>query len=368
MPKSIIIRRIFVRAMLLSLLKRMSIVRFSSSINRFIFACVAGVVILPAMSAVAQTSNTLSCGGRGTIDLGAVLSGGTIQDSLYLMNSDNKGDSVFRIISAKTQEFSWTISSGIRLAPGDSGYVTTFIFSDSSLRTDSLPVVFEPNTADSDSCQTTFEVLAEVVGSTGNNSILPLKHTSHNIIAFKSDTSNETLQIQFQNNFGKSLPIQSLGLQNDTAFHIVSSSISFPDTLPSGGSFTLNLSFTAKRPGFYTDFITSPDQPILPLSVQGLLLPNDAVQIQPANSTYLSIYPNPSYGSVTIHTENITHADLTITDVLGRTVKATPITGDWLWDRSGANGTALAGTYFIVVTGTGSNDEAVHEVQRVVLE
>jgi hypothetical protein len=277
-------------------------------------------------------------------------------------------DTVFNIQFSTDSGFSCTNPNNIHILQNSTRFATTISFSppDSELETVSTSFVFEP-TADS-SCQTTFDVFAKVVGPDTNNSIIPLDHGPDDIIAFKSDTSDETLDLQFQNNDSVSISIDTLELQNDTAFRIVSSSIKFPATLSSGSSFNLKLSFIASSPGFHSDFIGAPDHSILPLSVQGLLIPKDDVETQPTGSIYFMLYPNPSNGPVTIHTQNISQTHLTISDVLGRTLTETSFTGDWQWDRSGSNGIAPSGTYFVIVSGIGSNGEPVHEVKRVVLE
>ncbi len=340
------------------------------AIGRIIFLISVVMALLFSASVRAQTSHldTLRCGRRVTIDLGSVLAGGTLTDSLSLVNLDSAMDTVFNIKSPTDSGFSWTKTNNIHILQGPFEYATTISFSppDSELGTASTPIVFEP-TMDS-SCQTTFEVSTTTVGPSANNSTVPLDNNPDNIIAFKTNTPGDTIQLQLQNKLETTLPVESLSLQNDTAFQIISSSITFPDTLPVGGFFLLKLAFVASKPGFYTDFITMPGEPIIPLSVQGLLEPKDAVETQPTGSICFMLYPNPSQGLVTIHTENITQAHVTITDVLGRTLTETSFTGDWQWDRSGSNGIAPSGTYFVIITGTGSNGEPVHEVKRVVLE
>ncbi|MFI5200983.1 MAG: T9SS type A sorting domain-containing protein [Candidatus Kapaibacterium sp.] len=360
--------RIFVGVLFVSLSTRMTKPGFRLAMSRSIFAFAVCIAIFSASDASAQRTNTLSCGSNGTIDLGAVLAGQTLHDSLFLQNSDSAKDSVFTITSSPTSGFSWSPSSSIHLVSGDSAYVTTIVFSDSSIgATDSTSIVFQP-VADS-ACVTTFELLAHSVGPDTNNSIVPLNHTSGNIIAFKSDTSGQSLHIRLQNNFNGSITIDSLELSSDTAFRIDSISVIFPVTLKHDSSFTIKLSFIASNPGFYSDYISMPGQSILPLSVQGLLKPKDAVQIEPSAITYIRLYPNPSQGAVSIQTENLTKAQVTITDVLGRIEREASFHGDWQWDReTEGGGIAPAGTYFIIVTGTDANGKGVHQVERIVLE
>jgi Secretion system C-terminal sorting domain len=353
--------RIFVEAIFILRSEQMTIARIRQIVTRFALAISCFVLVFSAARTNAQTiKDSLECGFKRTINLGSVLAGGTLTDSLVLYNSDSSSkDSQFTISSSTDSGFSW-IKNNISIRQDSIGYTTTISFSHSTLGFDTASLIFS---ADSTSCQTTFQLIAQVVGPDTDGAIVELDKSSKDIIAFKSDTSNETLQIQFQNNFGVSLPIDTLVLQNDTAFSIVSSSIKFPDTLPAGASFTLKLAFIARKPGFYTDDVIMPGHSILPLSVQGILQPKDAVEIQPLGTIYFYLYPNPSPGLLTIHTENINTAHVTITDVLGRVEQQTDFTGDWIWDGT----SVIDGTYFANITATTSSGFQVHEIRRIVI-
>jgi hypothetical protein len=359
---------IFVGVISVSLSKYMIVNR-----NRLALACpviilLAVMVVLPTAILRGQTlpQDTLRCKDTVTIDLGGVLAGATVHDTLPLLNLDSSNDSDFNIITNGNSGFSWTSSPHLYYNQTTNATIITFSASDTTLGLVSSTMVFQPK--QDTLCETVFKVRAEAVGPDTDNSIVALNQSSYNIIAFKSDTSNQTLQIEFQTDDTTSLHIDTLILENDTSFSILPSSIKFPDTLPAGGSFSLKLAFIAKKPGFYTDFISAPDHSILPLSVQGQLEPKSSVLTQPNSSIYFALYPNPSNGPVTIHTQNISQTHATITDVLGRTMTQSSFTGDWQWDRSGANGIAPAGTYFIEVTAIGMNGEHIHRVERVVLE
>ncbi|HET6400126.1 MAG TPA: T9SS type A sorting domain-containing protein [Candidatus Kapabacteria bacterium] len=328
----------------------------------FAAALLGSIALIPATAAKAQAiTDTLNCGQRSRIDLGAVVTGGTLKDSLFLFSTDTSTN--FKIVPLSSAGFSSTDTSAF-LPLGQRRYATTIEFSQSTPGFDSVNLIIESR---SFPCQDTFNVIAEAVGPDTDNAVIPLIHTSHDIIAFKSDTT-ETLHIQLLNN-GPTITFDTLKLDSATAFRIDLSSITFPYTLDSGSFFPLKLSFIATNPGFYTDFISAPNHPIIPLSIQGLLQPKDAVQHEPPVTTYLRLYPNPSQGAVWVHAENITKAQATITDVLGRIEREASFRGDWQWDReTDGGGIAPAGTYFLVVTGTDANGKAVHEVERIVLE
>ncbi len=359
--------RIFVGAIFILQSEQMTLARIRQTVLRFALTFTGFMAILPAISAHAQkVPNTLSCGSKFSIDLGTVLAGGTLRDTLFLFNQDSDRDSIFEIKTLPDTNFSWTDPSSIHILLDSTRDWTTISFTSSKIGLAAKTIVIEP-TADTDSCQTTCDIIATVVGPDTDGAIVQLDSGSKDIIAFKSDTSNQTLQIQLQNNYGHSIFTKTLQIQDTTAFSIDKSSI-IPDSLADRAIFTLKLRFTAKSLGFYTDFIRSPDEPILPISIQGLLLHNDAVKTQPITPVYFVLYPNPSNGPVTIHTKNISQAHVGITDVLGRTLTEASFTGDWQWDRTGTNGIAPSGTYFVIVSGIGMNGEPVHEIKRVVLE
>jgi hypothetical protein len=362
--------RIFVRAMQSLYSERMTIARFCQTVAHLALAFAVIIAIFPATNAFAQRiPDTLTCGGKFPVDLGTVLAGGTLLDTLFLFNAEASRDSVFKIKTLSDNEIRWTDSTGIHVPSGSETDFTMITFTPlAKSGKETKPIVIQP-IADSDSCQTTFDMTVEIVGPDTNNALLLLNNTAHDIIAFTSKKPNDSLFIRLQNNFSHSITLDTLYFERGSAFTIDSSSVNLHDPLDSGAIFTIKLRFTANSPGFYTDFIRSPDEPILPISVQGLLLPDDAVEARPTGSGYFSIYPNPSHGEVNIHMQNISKAHLTITDVLGRTFSEASITGDWQWDRRSESGmTAPAGTYFIVLSGTDRNGASVQEVERVVLE
>jgi|GEM_PF-3398376 len=324
------------------------------------------LVLPPQGPAMAQTiTDTFSCSHVSTIDLGSVLDGGSIHDSLFLFDSNTvKPSDTINFTSFPKGPIYLEDTNLVFLNSLERTYATTILFSATTPGSISDSIVLE-SFRDA-SCRTMYRIAVETVGPTSDNAVIPLSHSSHDIIAFKGD-SVETLHIQLRNN-GAAITLDTLELDSGKAFRLDLSAISFPYRLARDSSFPLTISFVATTPGFYTDYVRMPGEPILPLSIQGLLQPKDAVQTQPTASIYFSIYPNPSQGSVTIHPENISHAHLTITDVLGRVLQNADFTGDWQWDRQNDGAMVPAGTYFLLVTGKEMNGKAVHQLARIVLE
>jgi hypothetical protein len=312
----------------------------------------------------AQQSVTLNCGKPDTINFGQILKGDSEEFPLTLVNKLGQADTLWSI-SGGLSYFRLTDSQA-SVTLGDS-LKTNVILSALKLNSKPLSTTIK---IDADSCSTQLFLQAEVIDSTADSTTFSLQNTSPEVIAIQSATDNTTRLFYLKNNSFSTITIDSIRINGTKAFILDSNSLKSL-TLAPQDSFQVHITYNRSLQGFDNGYlvVSKPDNPILlELALQGVRTANDAVQIQPVVSTYFSLYPNPSYGSVTIYTENMTHANVTITDVLGRTVKTAPISGDWLWDRSGTNGAAPAETYFIIVTGIGSNGEAVHEVQRVVLE
>ncbi|HEX5316382.1 MAG TPA: T9SS type A sorting domain-containing protein, partial [Candidatus Kapabacteria bacterium] len=168
-----------------------------------------------------------------------------------------------------------------------------------------------------------------------------------------------------------SIIIDSIKVTQTPAFAITRAP-SLPDTIPSQGSFAVGLAYHRSSQGSDNGelVIHMPDEPILPaISLQGVRVANNAVQTQPAGSVYFWLYPNPSQGGITIHTEHLTHAHVTVTDVLGRIEREASFVGDWQWGRKiEGGGLAPAGTYFVIVTGEDASGTTVRELERVALE
>jgi hypothetical protein len=296
--------------------------------------------------------------------VGQILKGDSIDFPLTLVNQLGSLDT------------SWTISGGLpyfrlsntqsSVAFGDS-LKTNVILSTSSVNPGPLSTTIK---IDADSCSTQLFLESIVIDSTADSTTFSLQDISPEVIAIQSNTDNTSRLFYFKNNSDSTVTMDSIRIIGTKAFSLDSNSLKTL-TVARQDSFPVHLIYNRSSKGSDNGslYIWMPNEPILPaIALQGVRTGNDAVQTQPTSSTYFSLYPNPSYGSVTIHTENIAHTNVTITDVLGRTVKSASIAGDWQWDRLEKNGVAPAGTYFIIVTGTGNNGEAVHEVQRVVLE
>ncbi len=317
----------------------------------------------------AQQSATLNCDSTDTINVGQVLKGDTLRIPVALINNFSKTDTT------------WTISAGLSYfgisgsSNGGAGFGNSWL-TNVVLNADTLeigPVTATITITPSDSSCTGVQLLLEgdVIGPTADDSTFSLQNASTEVIAIQSNTNSTSRLFYFKNESTALDTIDSVYITGTTAFSI-DSPHTFPIILNAQSSLPVSLTYQRSSQGSDNGdlFIVSvPNEPILfDFALQGVRTANDAVQTQPPTTIYFYLYPNPSNGPVTIHTENILQSHVTITDVLGRTLTEASFTGDWQWDRSRGNGIAPSGTYFVVVTGIGMGGEPVHEVKRLVIE
>jgi hypothetical protein len=340
-----------------------------SKISIRVVFCALSVLAIFYPGAVQGQSFTLSPGNSSSIQLNPVLAGAGIVEDTILLYSTATSDTVSISISGSS----------------DIGLIDTVTFiidtNDSSPYPYPLIVTFAPKSVEKDSStlifnfdghSATLRLSAQGIAPTADSSKLTLSNTANEIIAMEYQKDSAVLHVLIQNDLSTDT-ISNISLANDTFFHILSAPQT-PFSFQKNASFEITLSFNASgaSTGFLKDellLVGVPNDPIAPaIAIQGLYNPNDAVQTQPPTTIYFYLYPNPSNGPVTIHTENILQSHVTITDVLGRTLTEASFTGDWQWDRSRGNGIAPSGTYFVVVTGIGMNGEPVHEVKRLVIE
>jgi hypothetical protein len=332
-----------------------------------LFCALSLLAILIPATAHAQTFPfSLTRNGSSAIALNPVLAGvGIVEDTILITDTSGSSNSVSVSISGNpdigldTDKF--TIDT-------NKHYSFVVTFAPKSVGNDSTTLTFK---FDGDSA--TLLLTAQGIDTTTDSSTLTLSNAANGIIAMEYQKDSALIHVFIKNDFSTEDTISSVTLADPTFFHILNPpTTSIP--LPSKDSFEIILSFNAT--GSSTDFlkdelllVSVPNDPIAPeIAIQGLYNPNDAVQTQPTQTTYFYLYPNPSQGPVTIHSQNISQTHVTITDVLGRTLTEASFTGDWQWDRSESGGMAPSGTYFVIVTGIGTNGEPVHEVKRMVLE
>jgi hypothetical protein len=339
-----------------------------SKISMCALFCALSVLafLCPGAIRAQNLSFTLSPNNSSVIQLPSLLAGAGIVEDTILLYSTVSIDTVSITINSDSTIGLLTdtfIIDTTKLYP----YPFIITFAPKSIETDSATLFFNFN-----GHAATLKLTAQGIDTTTDSSTLALSNTANETIAMEYQKDSAVIHVFIKNDFSTEDTISSVTLADPTFFHVLNPPTTLI-SLPSKDSFEVTLSFNASGSSthFLKDalYISKPNHPIAPaIALQGLYVPNAAVQTGSQGSVYFFLYPNPTIGLLTIHTDNISSAHATITDVLGRTIQQADFTGDWQWDRASSNGIAPSGTYFVIVSGIGSNGEPVHEVKRVVLE
>jgi hypothetical protein len=323
-----------------------------------------------ARDTFAQLADTLSCGSSITINLGPVLAGNTVEVPITFINNISDSDTEWR---------ETVTNASSRITPldtaGSAAFHGTWVAhvllttnqSDTS-GTDSTRLTL---TSRFGSCSEQITIKITYIGPTRDSSTFLLQSTLPEVIAVQSNVDNTSRLFYFKNNSNSTITIDSLHISGTNAFSF-SSAPQFNFSVKPNDSFRVGLTYQRSSQGSDNGelVIGMPNHPILPaISLQGVRGDNDVVQTQPAGSVYFWLYPNPSQGGITIHTEHLTHAHVTVTDVLGRIEREASFESDWQWSRQiESGGLAPGGTYFVIVTGQDASGTTVREVERVALE
>lgn len=324
-----------------------------------------------ARDTFAQLADTLSCGSSITINLGPVLAGNTVEVPITFINNISDSDTEWR---------ETVTNASSRITPLDTAgsaafhgmWVAHVLLTTNQSDTSGTDSTRLTLTSRFGSCSEQITIKITYIGPTMDSSTFLLQSTSPEVIAVQSNVDNTSRLFYFKNNSNSTITIDSIRIKGTTAFSIDSEPSSPPFSVSGQDSFRIVLTFQRTSQGSDNGdlVIGKPDEPILlDIALQGVRVANDAVQTQPAGSVYFWLYPNPSQGGITIHTEHLTHAQVTVTDVLGRIEREASFEGDWQWSRQiESGGLAPAGTYFVIVTGQDASGTTVRQVERVILE
>jgi hypothetical protein len=327
--------------------------------HSFLFFLALTLNFLFAWSGKAQSfTDTLKCKNAITVDIGGVLIGDTVMDSISLINRISSTDTTWNVSQNETA--SLKLSDTLGHADSGKKWNTFIVFTPKDTSSITVPISLVPT--DDPGCASNINLTAHGIGPTKDSSTFSLQDTSEDVIAFQTNNNSDAGTFFFINNSDTAIEIDSIKISQTKAFSITSSP-TLPLHLLSQASFPLGIAYQRTSQGSDNAelVIGVPNEPILPIALQGVRTGNDVVQTQPSGSIYFMLYPNPSYGPVTIHTENITQAHATITDVLGRTITEESFNGDWVWDGE------QSGTYFVNITATMTDGTSLHEVRRVVM-
>ncbi len=338
---------------------------FAGGLSRVLKTSVLSILVASAtlcqvhsISRAQSFSASMACSRIDTIDIGQVLQGDSTEYPLVLTNKFSP-----RI-------FHWAVTGGsttLRLlessgngAPDSTWKATIVVQADTTLGPHAITVDIR---SDTDSCTYRLLLVDRVIGPTPNDTTFSLQTLSENVIAIQTDSSSSIRSFNFANNASGADTINSITIFGSSAFSITSKPM-LPLMLQHGQSFKVGITY--RRSSLGSDnadlLIGMPDNPILlEAGLQGVRTATDGVQGKEIRTIYFFLYPNPSFGNLTIHTRNISQARVVITDLLGRVIEQADFAGDWIWDD------ALDGTYFVNLNGTTTGGTHIQETKRIVV-
>lgn len=326
---------------------------------------------------IAQTytrtyNRTFHCNGMDTVFAGqALANGGRVDDTLAIrdVSALQKGAFV-RITLSQDKDTAFQIfpNTGlVKLGAGDSmQFYITFAPKTKGFQVCTLLL----QSQDTSTCVDTIILLGQGIGLTNPKDSLPLFASTPPTIAVRSTTDSTQYSIPLYNNDSSSVHIESIRLAYGNTFKVFPTQ---PFDLPAHSIYFLPLVFQHPFKGLNQDYliVSVPNEPILfdVIPIQGFSDPNSGVKHVGSGRVSFWIYPNPSHGEITVHTESLTHVRVQVMDLLGRTLSEAAPTGDWIWRRETmGDGFATSGAYFLIVTGENDRGQPVREVQTVILE
>ncbi len=328
-------------------------------------------VLASSHRAFGQAADTLDCNHRKFAhQVPGVLPGGAIWDTIRLANGLPPGDNVFQVSLDRTIAFH-VDTSNLHIIGGDSGYLAVhYVPTDTTAN--SATITLTTISPDSDTgCQTTISLSAPALHPTVDSAIFPLAPSTPNVVAIRTSSNATTLAVRFRNEAVNDAVIDSFYISGIDSLEI-SSHPGYPVTLHQNDSLELSLTYHKTQPGFQQGYlIVAINHTIVTeecvLEVQRL--PNSSVPKSLSTTQTFWLYPNPSHGPITIHSDGVVNPHVKVTDVLGRTVREERFTRDWTWGGASDYGEQNEpGTYFIELSGITEQGRLVHEVRRVIIE
>jgi hypothetical protein len=329
----------------------------------------AVLLLLFSVPGYAQTFRVpMHCNEANQVDIGAVLVGDTLVDTLVLVNELENGDSAWTVEEETSEVFLSPAPPKLRF--GDS--IRTFIrYAPRFLEKLTLPIRL---VADSSFCETYIIVTASGVGPTPNGSTLPLQHTSSDIIAIESNSDTAHRQFYLRNDSTTSIILDTMYVAGTSAFTIESRP-SFPDTIPPLASIKVGIKFGRNSVGSDNGLLVSvPNHTTITdairMSLQGLRVEHlSSAERGPRSPEYISLYPNPSHGPISVHTEGLAHTQIEVVDILGISQREDRFEGNWMWDGlTSSEHRIMPGAYFVIVSGMNEQHELVREVRSLIVQ
>jgi hypothetical protein len=295
-----------------------------------------------------------------------------VEDSVYVLvdyDSSFKNDTIVATQSGSSN-FTFTRFDSKYVTSGKPTYLRFVVqYAPTSQGTDTLQILLTRN---GEKCKYALKLSGWAIPATPENAAIPLANFIPPTVAFVTPDDTSRRYLALYNNFGHALRIDTIRLLKAVSFRI-DTALRYPDTLAPNTILELPLAFEPKQKGLNQDYLIVgvPDKPILfdVIPIQGFFNPTSSVRINITRTAHFAVFPNPSHGDLTVHSDGLSRSRVEIMDMLGRTLTASSFAHDWRWDRKTSDGnTVSSGAYFLIVSGTTDAGEHVREVQSLVLE
>lgn len=179
--------------------------------------------------------------------------------------------------------------------------------------------------------------------------------------------------IHYVNNTSEEIMVSSVQLWSGKLFTIEGMSRTIPAMLQPGDTLSVAIRQPAESDSVYYYPEEWYDELLVTTGTNAIALtsiniaavrpnPTSVHQEQPSEM-FLTAYPNPGNGVITITSADITGPVFAITDLLGNTIAEFKGENTWQWQTAGVS----AGMYFLRVSGKDSSGRAVQKMQPIII-
>jgi len=309
----------------------------------------------------------MHCNEATQVDIGAVLVGDTLVDTVILVNQLENQDSTWSVVGETSEVFLGSMPSALR--SGDSVRIL-IRFAPHVRERITTPIRL---VSDSSFCETFLILTGSGVGPTPDGTTILLQHTSDDILAIESSSDITHRQFYLRNDSTGPFILDTIYVDGTSAFTL-DSLPSFPDTIPPLASIRLKVTFRKSSLGSENGYLISrpghtPITDAIKISLQGLRVAFGGIYLGREGSSHVQLYPNPTHGSVRMHSERLRQVHSKVVNMLGLDVWQETHSAEWIWNGLSSDGQKiLPGTYFVIISGISNEGEVVREVRPLILQ
>lgn len=252
---------------------------------------------------------------RDTVDLGKILVGGEVMDSIVIVNVTTGFTPVLDFVQGDTlSPISITFLDALpqSILPGDTVRLRFLAMSRLS-GPQTLRFVISDGAQDVHSVA----IRSEGIDTTAPGTVFGLRYGTENILAFRTTENSSTIFVTVKNTGSAELVIQSFRMDESPVFTIEDVPV-VPLILDPGSEFTFEIYFNAKQAGFYRTTIRLPIEGSgsgFTIDVQGLKLGTSSVRSSPGTSG-IRLIQTP--GHIIVKNNPFDNCMIELFDVLGR--------------------------------------------------